>query len=87
MNLAGAICPSSCSLNAARALGLILQYLNLTMQEISQQIFALVPACISQYIKFALNILVELLQSIYEACICWPSNLPTIHKFKSLVTT
>ncbi len=87
-NLAGAAWPSCCSLNVAGALGLILHYLNLTMHKISlQQIFALVPACISRYVAFALKILAELLQSIHEAHIRWPSDLPTICWFNNLITT
>lgn len=86
-NFTGAARPSSRSLDAAGALGLALHYLNSTMREISlQQIFALVPACVSRYITFALKILSELLRSICEARICWPSDLPTIRRFNDLIT-
>jgi len=50
------------SLDAAGALGLILHYLNSTMCEVSlQQIFALIPATVSCYISFALQILLHTL--------------------------
>ncbi|KAG2066894.1 hypothetical protein BDR04DRAFT_1233675 [Suillus decipiens] len=56
------------SLNAGGALGLILHYLNSTMQETSlQQIFALVPATVSRYLTSGLLILLETLRSMTDA--------------------
>jgi hypothetical protein len=61
------------SLNAGGALGLILHYLNSTMQETSlQQIFALVPATVSRYLTSGLLILLETLCSMTDARIQWP---------------
>jgi hypothetical protein len=46
--------PGARSLDASRALRLLLHYLNSTMREISlQQILALIPSKISHYITFA----------------------------------
>lgn len=63
------------SLDAAGALGLVLHFVNSTMQEVSlQQIFALVPATVSRYINFALGILLNILKRIPEAAITWPEG-------------
>ena len=67
--------PERRSLDAAGALGLVLHYLNSTMREINlQQIFALILTTVSQYITFALCILLSTLQAIPEAKIKWPKE-------------
>ncbi|KAG2038413.1 hypothetical protein BDR03DRAFT_861983 [Suillus americanus] len=64
-----------CSLNTGRALGLILHYLNSTMQENSlQHIFALVPATVSHYLTSGLPILLQTLRSMTDARIQWPQG-------------
>jgi len=63
------------SLDAAGALGLVLHFVNSTMQEVSlQQIFALVPATVSRYINFALGMLLGVLKKIPEAAVVWPEG-------------
>ena len=43
------------------------------MREISlQQIFALIPATVTRYVDFSLNILHQVLPQIYDARITWP---------------
>ena len=60
-------------LDAAGELGLALHFLNSTMREISlQQIFALIPTTVTWYVDFSLDILHQVLQQIYDACIVWP---------------
>lgn len=85
-NTAGEARPISRSLDAAGALGLVLHYLNSTMREISlQQIFALIPSTISRYITFGLQILAELLPTIREARIHWPTDLSTVRRYNDLI--
>jgi len=68
-------CTNWRSLDAAGALGLVLHFVNSTMQEVSlQQIFALVPATVSRYINFALGMLLDVLKKIPEAAIIWPEG-------------
>jgi hypothetical protein len=56
------------SLDAAGALGLVLHYLNSTMEDVSlMEIFGLIPSTVSQYINFALEILLSTLQSLEDA--------------------
>src|ERR1700722_1260303 len=63
------------SLNAAGALGLILHFLNSTMQDVSlMEIFGLVPATVSHYINFSLEILLATLQKLCEAQVQWPKG-------------
>jgi hypothetical protein len=63
------------SLDAAGALGLVLHYLNSTMEDISlMQIFALVPATISRYTTFSLEILLSTLRDLKDAQIQWPRD-------------
>ncbi|KIJ92624.1 hypothetical protein K443DRAFT_13455 [Laccaria amethystina LaAM-08-1] len=67
--------PGGRSLDAWGALGLVLHYLNSTMLEISlQQIFALMPTTVSQYITFGLQILLETLRALPDAAIQWPMH-------------
>ncbi|KAJ7336786.1 hypothetical protein DFH08DRAFT_877471 [Mycena albidolilacea] len=81
----GKPCPGARSLNAAGALGLVLHYLNSTMCEISlQQIFALIPTTVSQYIAFGLNILLAVLCTMPDAKIKWPG---TVDEFQSFSTS
>jgi hypothetical protein len=62
INTSGNPRPNTRSLDEWGALGLVLHYLNSTMQEISlQQIFALIPTTVSCYISFAMTILLETL--------------------------
>ena len=65
--------PAQRSLDAAGALGLVLHYLNSTMNETSlQQIFAIIPSTMSRYLTFGLQLLFTTLQTIPEAKIQWP---------------
>ncbi len=85
-NMAGLSHPYSRSLDSAGALGLVLHYLNSTMREISlQQIFALIPSTVSRYVTFGLKILADLLPSIHEARIRWPTSLSTLHRYNTLI--
>ncbi|CUA71478.1 Cytoplasmic dynein 2 heavy chain 1 [Rhizoctonia solani] len=62
------------SLDAEGALGLLLHFLSGTMNETSlQEMFALVPSVLSRYIEFALGILLNVLKTIREARISWPT--------------
>ena len=61
------------SLDAEGGLGLILHWLSSTMRQISlQQIFALVPATVSRYLRFSLSILLRVLRQMPDAGISWP---------------
>lgn len=63
------------SLDAAGALGLVLHYLNSTMNDTSLcEIFALIPATVSRYIFFSLGILLHTLKNMREARICYPKG-------------
>lgn len=63
------------SLDAAGALGLALHYLSSTIPETGlQQIFALIPTTVSRYVRFSLQILLEVLQDIPEATVRWPEG-------------
>ncbi|KAG6848521.1 hypothetical protein H0H93_016319 [Arthromyces matolae] len=65
--------PGAQSLDAPGALGLVLHYLNSTMQEISlQQIFALIPSTVSRYINFGLRILLNVIHNVADAQIAYP---------------
>jgi hypothetical protein len=64
--------PHCWSLNAASALELVLHYLNSTMLDTSLiQIFALVPATVSQYMTSSLHILLYVLYDMLKAAIHW----------------
>jgi hypothetical protein len=64
----GGACPGARSLDPAGVLGLVLHYLNSTMVEVSlQEIFALIPSTVSQYIKFGLSLLLHTLQGMPDA--------------------
>jgi hypothetical protein len=66
--------PLRCSLDAAGGLGLALHFLILTMQDRSLvQIFAIILATASRYIRFSLTILAKTLIQIPEAQIRWPA--------------
>ncbi|TFY80401.1 hypothetical protein EWM64_g3612 [Hericium alpestre] len=78
--------PHRRSLDAAGALGLVLHYLNSTMHEVSlQQIFALIPATVSRYITFGLDILLETLRNMEETAISWPRTLPEFEELSTLI--
>jgi hypothetical protein len=63
------------SLDAAGALGLILHFLNSTMEDRSlSEIFALVPSTVSRYVNFSLHILLSTLRTIDDAQIRWPKD-------------
>lgn len=82
----GASWPGRRSLDAWGALGLILHYLNSTMTEISlQQIFSLIPTTVSQYIWFALKILLETLREIPEGKIKWPRTDKKFQEYNDLI--
>lgn len=67
-------CPHHRSLNAAGALGLALHHLYSTMQGFNlQQIFAIIPATCSRYLRFSLHLLLATLQSLDTAKITWSS--------------
>jgi hypothetical protein len=60
------------SLNAQGALGLALYFMSSAMHEIAlQQIFALVPSSTSRYINHALDILLDIVETIPEGKIEW----------------
>jgi hypothetical protein len=62
------------SLDAAGALGLILQYLASSIHVNSLVlIFAVIPSTASRYLQFALSILLETLRNIPEGRIAWPT--------------
>jgi hypothetical protein len=85
INLHGIPCLNQCSPNAGGALGLILHYLNSTMQETSlQQIFTLVPATVSRYLTSGLPILLQTLCSMTDARIQWPWG-PDFERCSALV--
>ncbi|KAN0139515.1 hypothetical protein V8E53_002631 [Lactarius tabidus] len=64
-----------CSLDGAGALGLVLHYLGSAMLDVSlQQIFALTPSVLSWYLKFAEEILYDVLLHVPEARISMPRS-------------
>ena len=78
--------PGQRSLDAAGALGLVLHYLNSTMQEVSlQQIFALIPSSVSRYISFTLNILYDVITTMPDAAINWPCNAAEFEECNALI--
>ncbi|KAJ7348549.1 hypothetical protein DFH08DRAFT_698282 [Mycena albidolilacea] len=57
------------------------------MWEISlEQIFALVPTTVSQYIQFSLDILLAVLRQIPDARIQWPSGINQFQEYNDLIT-
>lgn len=69
------------------ALGLVLHYLNSTIREISfQQIFALIPATVSQYIEFCLDNLLKVLREMPNAGIYWACDKVTCERYMDLIT-
>jgi hypothetical protein len=61
------------SLDAEGCLGLVLHFLSSTMAETSLvQIFAVVPASISRYLSFSLDILLKTLRNMRDSRIQWP---------------
>ncbi len=65
--------PGRRSLDASGALGLVLHYLNSSMDETSlQEIFALIPSTVTRYVSFALSILLATLTEMPQCAICWP---------------
>ncbi|CAA7268352.1 unnamed protein product [Cyclocybe aegerita] len=69
--------PGGRSLDPPGALGLVLHYLSSTMLDVSlQQIFALIPATVVQYLDFSLDILLEVLRRMPDARIKWPKGGP-----------
>ncbi|KAG2342379.1 hypothetical protein BDR05DRAFT_976528 [Suillus weaverae] len=64
------------SLDAAGVLGLVLHYLSSTMHAISlQQIFAIIPSTVTQYLNFGLRLLLCTLRTLSDAKIQWPGCL------------
>jgi hypothetical protein len=68
--------PSQRSLNADGALGLVLHYLNSSMAQFTlQEIFGIVPSVCTRYLRWCLQILLEVLKSsVPEAKIMWPNS-------------
>ena len=65
--------PGGRSLDSDGALGLVLHYLNSTMLESTlQQVFGLIPATVSRYVTFGLDILLKTLCQMHDAAIQWP---------------
>lgn len=68
--------PGQWSLDAVGALGLVLHYLDSTMNETSlQQILAIIPSTTFRYLTFGLQLLYTMLQAILEAQIQWPQHV------------
>jgi hypothetical protein len=87
VNSMGAPRPGSRSLDAAGGLGLVLHYLSSTMNETSlQEIFALIPATVSCYINFGLDILLEVFRTMPDAAIVWPKG-GDFARLNSLIVT
>jgi hypothetical protein len=67
--------PSRRSLDAKRALGLVLHYFNSTMRDISLQgIFALIPTSVSRHITFGFQFILQILRTLSDAPIHWPKH-------------
>ncbi|KLO06853.1 hypothetical protein SCHPADRAFT_837453 [Schizopora paradoxa] len=74
------------SLDAAGALGLVLHYLNSTMRETSlQQIFAIIPTTVSRYLRFALDILLDVLRRTHAARVAWPQSHDEFTELSDLI--
>jgi hypothetical protein len=75
------------SLDADGALALVLHWISSTMPEISlQSIFALIPATVSRYIRFARKALLQVLRtSIMDAQITWPGSPEEFHYLAELI--
>lgn len=87
-NVMGNSRPGARSLDAQGALGLCLHFLNSTMREKSlQQIFGLIPATASRYIRFGLDILLQTLKELPDASIRWPKTLQEFEMYDDLITT
>ena len=75
------------SLDGAGALGLVLHYLGSAMLDVSlQQIFALTPSVLSQYLDFAEEILYEVLLHVQEAQISMPRTESDFERLSTLIT-
>ncbi|KAJ3720698.1 hypothetical protein C8R42DRAFT_643072 [Lentinula raphanica] len=71
----------------AGALGLTLHYLGSAINEVQlQQIFAVIPSVLSQYLDFSLDILLETLRKIKKARIALPSHLDEYEYLLALIT-
>ncbi|KAA1473663.1 hypothetical protein DENSPDRAFT_780286 [Dentipellis sp. KUC8613] len=78
--------PDRRSLDAEGALGLTLHYLNSTVCEmLLGQVFALIPATVSRYVSFCLDILLESMREINEARIAWPHGALEFQELTELV--
>jgi len=74
------------SLDGAGALGLVLHYLGSAMLEVSlQQIFAITPSVLSQYLDFAQDILYDTLHFLKEAAISMPRKIEEFKRFSNLI--
>lgn len=74
VNPAGCARLGARSLDAAGGLGLLLNHLCSTMSETAlEQIFAVVPAVLSRYIKFAMHLLLDELRILPASRIEWPT--------------
>ena len=75
------------SLDGAGALGLVLHYLGSAMLDVSlQQIFALTPSVLSQYLDFAEEILYKVLLHVQEAQISMPRTESDFKRLSTLIT-
>lgn len=78
--------PGGRSLDVHGALGLVLHYLNSTMLETSlQQLFGLIPATVSRYIIFGLDILLETLRQMPGAKIRWPETPQEFQAYNDVI--
>ena len=79
--------PGGRSLDSDGALGFVLHYLNSTMLESTlQQVFGLIPATVSCYVTFGLDILLEMLRQMHDAAIQWPQTLQEFQAYNELIT-
>ncbi|KIK50231.1 hypothetical protein GYMLUDRAFT_253154 [Collybiopsis luxurians FD-317 M1] len=79
-------CAERRSLDAARALGLVLHYLSSAILEVQlQQIFTVVPSVLTCYLSFSLDILLATLHKMKEARIALPETQAEFAELSSLI--
>ena len=75
-------------MDAAGALGLVLHYLNSAIHKVQlQEIFAIVPSVLTQYLHFSLNILLATLHKMKEARIALPKIQTEFEELSPLIST
>ncbi|CDO68934.1 hypothetical protein BN946_scf185000.g77 [Trametes cinnabarina] len=80
-------CPPRRSLDAAGALGLVFHWLTSSMRETSlQQIFALTPATTNRYLQTGIETLHNVLLTIPDALISWPTHMSEFQEYSDLIT-